>query len=389
MEIAKLVVKKLKSTLSDAEQKEFDSWYCASFENKETFERIKFIHKSGKDISELETLDELSVWEEILKKINSKGTDRKKIILASSIFKYAAIFIGLFGMAFWYFFNNWQADEDIIPMPNKNAITLQLDNGEIRVLSEDGFSVIKDEQGNTIVSKEKSNLSYSDSSAVDKLVYNTLTVPYAKRFGIKLSDGTRIHLNSGSTIKYPVKFIKGSQQEVFLTGQAFFEVTEDAAHPFVVNSDEMAITVLGTTFNVEAYPEDKEIKTVLVTGAVGISNKQKSDMDVVLLKPGHMASWNKTAYSVDMQPVDTDIYTSWIDGRLVLKRATFIEIIPKLQRHFNVSIKNDYINLNDEVFTASYDIETIEEVLGSLNAIIPFFFEVNGNEITIRKPKTI
>ncbi len=387
MEIAKLIVKKLTSNLSGTDEKEFNSWLHSSHENKELFDRIVLIQKSSKDIRELETLDEITAWNKILQKIEPNRVSQKRMLWARPIFRYAAVFVGLLGFAFWYLFNSVQTPEKMMPIPDKNAITLQLENGEIKELSEDGSSLIKDKEGNLVVIKKGSNLAYSDSVSVEKLVYNTLTVPYARRFGIQLSDGTRIHLNSGSSIRYPVKFIKGVHREVFLTGEAFFEVTEDTERPFIVSSDDLVVTVLGTTFNVKAYPEDKEINTVLVSGSVGLSNKENPSTDSTLLEPGHMASWDKTSNAMAMEAVDTDIYTSWIYGRLVLKRTPFEQIIPKLQRHYNISITNNYPILNDKVFTASYDIETIEEVLGSLNEIIPFYFEVDGNEITINKPE--
>lgn len=387
MEIAKLIVKKLTSNLSGTEEKEFDSWLHSSDENKEIFDRITLIQKSGKDIRELETLDEITAWNKILQKIEPNRVSQKRTLWARPIFRYAAIFVGLLGFSFWYIFNSVQTPEKMVPIPDKNAITLQLENGEIKELSEDGSSLIKDKEGNLVVTKEGTNLAYSDSASVEKLVYNTLTVPYAKRFGIQLSDGTKIHLNSGSSIRYPVKFIKGAHREVFLTGEAFFEVTEDTERPFIVSSDDLVVTVLGTTFNVKAYPEDKEINTVLVSGSVGLSNKGNPTTDSTLLEPGHMASWDKTSNAMAMEAVDTDLHTSWIHGRLVLKRTPFEQIIPKLQRHYNISITNNYPILNDKVFTASYDIETIEEVMESLNEIIPFYFEVDGNEITINKPE--
>ncbi|RKN80182.1 FecR family protein [Ulvibacterium marinum] len=386
MEITKLIIKKLTSKLSGAEEKEFDSWLHSSHENREIFDRITLIQKSGKDIRELETLDEITAWNKILQKVDTNKASRKRTLWTRPIFRYAAIFLGLLGFTFWYLFSPLQTQEKIMP-PDKNAITLQLENGEVKVLSEDGSSQIKDKEGNLVVTKKGSNLAYSDSASVEKLVYNTLTVPYAKRFGIQLSDGTKIHLNSGSSIKYPVKFIKGANREVFLSGEAFFEVAEDAERPFMVSSDDLVVKVLGTTFNVKAYPEDQEINTVLVSGSVGLSNKDNQTTDSTLLEPGHMASWDKTSNTMAMEAVDTDLHTSWIYGRLILKRTPFEQIVPKLQRHYNISITNNYPILNDQVFTASYDIETIEEVMGSLSEIIPFYFEVDGNEITINKPK--
>ncbi|UOY08569.1 DUF4974 domain-containing protein [Muricauda sp. SCSIO 64092] len=387
MEIAKLIVKKLTSNLSEMEQREFDSWLHSSNENRKIFDRIALIQKSGKDIRELETLDETAVWEKVLQKIDPIGPSPRKPLWTKPIFRYAAVFIGLLGIAAWYMFNSVQTSEERLPMVDKNAITLQLENGEVKVLSEDGSLTIKDDEGNVVVAKQGTNLSYSDSVPVDKLVYNTLTIPYAKRFGITLSDGTKVHLNSGSSIKYPIKFIKGQHREVFLTGEAFFEVSEDTKRPFIVTSNDLVVTVLGTAFNVKAYPEDKEINTVLVSGSVGLSNKNKPIAEPMILEPGHMASWDKTNDAMIMEAVDTELYTSWIHGRLVLKRTPFAQIIPKLQRFYDVSITNDYPSLNDKVFTASYDIETIGEVMESLSEIIPFHFEVHGDEIIINKPE--
>src|SRR5680860_737480 len=174
-----------------------------------------------------------------------------------------------------------------------------------------------------------------------------------------------VHLNAGSSLKYPVKFVKDQNRQVFLTGEGYFDVTKDREHPFVVTSGTMDVRVLGTKFNITAYPEDREINTVLVEGAVSLYGSQsgydpkKADM----LLPGYKAAWDRFYEKVDVEQVDTDIYTGWIDGKLVIKEMAFKNIVPKLERHYNVNIDNTYDALNNEVFTATFDLETIDGAL--------------------------
>src|SRR5690606_36367432 len=104
----------------------------------------------------------------------------------------------------------------------------------------------------------------------DKLAYNTLKIPFGKKFRLQLSDGTMVHINSGSTLKYPIKFIAGENRQVYLDGEAFFDVAKDKKHPFIVNADNLNVRVLGTHFNVSNYPEDAVTDVVLVEGSVGM-----------------------------------------------------------------------------------------------------------------------
>ena len=115
--------------------------------------------------------------------------------------------------------------------------------------------MVGNQNGNKIV--------YDTETTLEKLVYNTIKIPYGKRFELQLSDGTIVHLNSGTTLKYPVKFIASGNRQVFLDGEAFFDVAKDKTHPFVVNADNLNVRVLGTHFNVSNYPEDKLTDIVL------------------------------------------------------------------------------------------------------------------------------
>lgn len=266
-----------------------------------------------------------------------------------------------------------------------NEITLQLANGEVQVISEGKNRQLTDADGNVLGNQNGNKIAYDNNTKVDKLVYNTLKVPYGKRFELQLSDGTMVHLNAGTTLKYPVKFIAGENRQVFLDGEAFFDVTKDKKHPFVVNADELNVRVLGTHFNVSSYPEDDATDVVLVEGSVGLYTVNEN-FDVAkntVLKPGFKGSFNKTNNKIDTKSVDPSIYISWMKGDLTFKNMTFKNIMKKLERHYDVTIVNKNIKLSEEKFSASFKDQSIVKVLSYFSEIQGFNFKVTNKQILI------
>lgn len=269
--------------------------------------------------------------------------------------------------------------------PNSGIITLQLENGDIETISETGERKITTSSGNLVASQQGNTLQYTSAEAQDKLVYNTLNIPHGRQFDLVLSDGTKVKLNSGSSIKYPVRFLQGQDRKVYLKGEAFFDVTRDKAHPFIVNAEEMNIKVLGTQFNLSFYPEDEDISTVLVEGAV-VLYKEGADMNTnssSQLVPGQRAAWNKVNNTMTIKEVDTNIYTAWKDGYLLFKASTFHSIRSKLERHFNITIEDRSGRLDNQVYTATFRNETIEEILEAFKEDTHFEYVHEGSKIII------
>jgi len=244
---------------------------------------IKFLNKSANG----EELDRLSVWIEnpsneavfktyvklnhavTLSMNNPDSSDVRKLLLKEirkekkklrvawmkSLVKYAAVAIVFMGVGYYAQNINIGGVENTPIATNEEIITLELADGNIQVISEDGTTQVVDKNGNVVGTQNGDKLIYSADTEVETLTYNKLTIPYGKRFDILLSDGTTVFLNSGSSIKYPVKFIKGMNRQVFLDGEAFFEVAKDEKHPFIVDAQELNVEVLGTKFNVSSYQE--------------------------------------------------------------------------------------------------------------------------------------
>jgi ferric-dicitrate binding protein FerR (iron transport regulator) len=261
-----------------------------------------------------------------------------------------------------------------------------MNDGNIKVIDDKGSFKIKDKEGNILGSQNGSAIVYNDKNKIEKLVYNTLTVPYGKRFALKLSDGTKVHLNAGSSLRYPVKFIEGQNRQVFVeTGEAYFNVAKDTKHPFIVSNNKINVRVLGTQFNLSSYPEDSTITTVLVEGSVRLyaSNEEYNINKSTILEPGYKAEWNKIKKSITIEKADIDVHTAWINGRVILKHMKFDDIIKKLERHYNVEIVNNNTSLGNEFITATFDIETIEQVFEVINELHPIAYKIMNTKILI------
>jgi len=341
--------------------------------NGENEKLIKIINKSKQ-----------KEWKNLKVKLRSPF----KLHFLYSFSKVAAVFLGLVVTYFLLNSNLLNIDESILII-EEEVITLRLDNGDIEKVSVTGQRMILNQGGKVIGNKKGAALNYVNTEVVEDevLSYNELNIPYGKTFELVLSDGTVVHLNAGTTIKYPVKFLKGEVRSVFLNGgEAYFDVAEDKKHPFVVKVNDLNVRVLGTHFNVSAYPEDNVINTVLVEGAVSLyeENEIYDEKTASLLKPGYIASWDKKMGTIDKKRVDTFIYTAWMDGKIIFDHVPFKDIIKKLERHYNVSIINTNVQLGEETFTARFDIETIEQVLNSFNKNYAIEYVIENNKILIK-----
>ena len=272
------------------------------------------------------------------------------------------------------------------PVINSNEITLQLENGEIQVITEGKKSLVADADGNIVGNQNGNKIIYDTETSIENLVYNTLKIPNGKRFELQLSDGTIVHLNSGTTLKYPVKFIAGENRQVFLDGEAFFDVAKDKKHPFIVNADKLNVRVLGTHFNVSSYPEDDLADVVLVEGSVGMytSNKNFDANKNTILKPGYKGSFDKNNSQIKTKEVNTDMYTSWMNGGLMFRDITFNNICKKLERRYDVTITIKNNKLANEKFNASFKDKPIEKVLTYFEDVYGFEHTTKNNVITIK-----
>ncbi|GMN11311.1 DUF4974 domain-containing protein [Croceitalea sp. MTPC9] len=370
----KNLIKYLQQKLSSEASKDVEEWILYSEENSKRFNTLKaqYLIQSVKSVNTTPDIDEK------YQSFKERYIDKK--IRIPNLFKYAAAIVILITTIFIY--NNQTVKEIIIP---EDAITLELEDGTIKVLSQQSESTVKDETGNFIYKQKGNTLIYSDENTQSELKYNTLSIPNGKTFELSLSDGTKAHLNAGSSIKYPISFIPGSPREIFITGEAYLDVAKDENRPFILKASDLNIRVLGTRFNVHAYPEDNVTEVVLVEGTVSLYESSKSfeKENSTILEPGNKASFGRNSKDIEIRNVSTLIYTSWRNGELVFRDMPFENILKKMERHYNLTIINNNSKLSKEIFNASFGIVPVEKVLEELSDVYGIDYEIEDKTITI------
>ena len=374
------IYKYLRGTATSKEEKEVQDWIVSSDQNAKRFLEIKAKYVAS-------TLDETDVDLDASFRgiVNvKKPASRNGRRLPPAILKSAAILAILVGLGF--IFRNTIVDSRTAPVIPGDAIILQLENGNIEVISEGGEAKVVDSEGNVLGAQQGAQLVYKNNgTSQEEITYNTLTVPYGKRFDLLLSDGTQITLNSGTSLKYPVQFLKTKNRQVFLDGEAFFNVAKDSVNPFIVNTNGLNVRVLGTKFNLSSYPEDQYVNTTLLEGSVSVYNKQDTfdSSNASLLEPGFKAEWNKYNKQISVEEADIAMHTDWLNGKIILRHVPFKNIVKKLERHYNVEIVNNNPELDEELFTASFDVETIDQVFKTFNLTYEMEYKINDRQIII------
>lgn len=280
--------------------------------------------------------------------------------------------------------NGQQVHHDIAP--GKNSATLTLANGKKIVLTSDVKGELATESGVSITKTADGQLIYEikDQQNPDPKAVNQLSTTKGESYQLRLPDGTMVWLNAASSITYPVSFSNTALREVKLAGEAYFEVAKDKKRPFLVTTIQQQIRVLGTEFNVNAYPDEPEIKTTLLEGTIKLSLEGGSQNRI--LKPGEQASLTGTRLSVST--VDVEQAIDWKNGDFVFQSEPLTSLMRRVSRWYNVSVI--YANGVDKEGTFTGKVSRSKPVSVLLKALqsAGLKFEVIGNKIIVKNQST-
>jgi len=367
----------------------WENWILEHPEKKEIVESAaSFVRLMRfEDSEEIPDKDFDAMWQNIVQKRKSSENNGSGLdILSSSrknyLFKIAAIFIGVIGTTFGvYRFAALDAQKEV-PAITDNEIILKLGDGTVQVIDENSSEVITDAKGKKIVNQEQDMLIYSKEVATTHktVEYNELIIPYGKKFDLKLSDGSLVVLNSGSKLRYPVVFIDDQPRNVYLDGEAYFTVEKDETRPFTVITDNMNTRVHGTKFNVSSYRNENNTSTVLIEGSVSVYKANNDEgQKAINIVPGHRATLENGTIAIDR--VNANKYIAWAEGQLFFVDDEFEIIIKELERHFNVTVDNQFLQLNKKRYTGTFTKESIDQILRVFQEHTPFDYKVKGNII--------
>lgn len=388
--IAALIAKSITNSLSEEEAQELENWKNASEHNFRLFESMCRKENLYEYSLRAEKYDRTVGWEQVQKRI--RMTRRKK--LYTVFWQHVAIFLLplMAGVFTWYFTHETKTvlsktviAQSVHITPGESKAVLTLGDGTVVGLNAESRQELN--ESGIQINVDKAELAYDKKEAEaipaeatsEEIVYNKIDIPRGGEYKLRLSDGSMVHLNSLSSLRYPVRF-SGEVREVELTGEAFFEVSKSQT-PFIVKTKGVDIRVLGTTFNVSAYPENQYTQATLVAGSVRVDTKEGGQ---IMLKPSQQAELDNRSHELVVRQVDVTFYTSWVSGKIYFKDERLEDIMNTLSRWYDIHVVFADKSKKDLRFGCNLNrYEEIAPFLELLNATGRVKTKVQGREITI------
>lgn len=219
--------------------------------------------------------------------------------------------------------------------------------------------------------------SFFESRQADLSASIEIVSPHGARTKFQLPDGTLGWLNGGSSLKYTNTF--QTKRKIYLVGEAWFEVAHDSERPFVVNTKKLDVNVLGTKFNVTAYPDENETSVVLQEGKVNVNGFKGSY--TVNIEPDQKFTYDNSLQSGTIQEVKASQFSAWKDGLLVFRNEPLSEVLKRVGRWYNVEIKLNDPELENFKYRATFQEEQVEEVIRLISLTVPIEYSFNNREI--------
>lgn len=280
--------------------------------------------------------------------LGKKKSIPKIPLFAKAWLRYAAVFIVISSLAALYFWHPGDTENTpvvkVTPPPVNNDISPGM-AGAILTLA-DGRTILLDSVGNGLIATQNgskillhnSELKFDDSgSATSAVAYNTIATPYGRQFQTTLSDGTRVWLNAGSSLRFPTVFT-GGERRVEISGEGYFEVTRNPAMPFRVNvNNKTEIEVLGTDFNINAYDNEASINTTLLHGSVKVKTLVGTSPSAITILPGQQAQVTAGKCNISNH-IDLGKVMAWKNGVFNFNDATLEEVMRQLERWYNIEV---------------------------------------------------
>lgn len=376
--ISELLAKYYLDELSEEESVQLKEWMDEEQRHQDLGHRIQQQGFVSDELKKLQKIDEEASYRNFLWKQRSRRMWKYA--------RYAAVILPFGFLLSWGIFqfqDSRSLQQEFISTPISHGIIkaeLILDDGTIYNLDEQANQV-RLEANNVQISVANGKLSYDRVQGAAVLKYNTLAVPRGGEFILELSDKTVVHLNADSKLRYPIQFGKG-KREVFLEGEAFFDVSKQNGSSFLVHTKQGCVTVLGTSFNVRAYGDDALEETTLVTGKVKIKTMDEQEM---IIAPGEQCRVNESG-ELSKRQVDVYPYIAWKEGIFAFDKQPLEEVMKIIGRWYNIDalfeteqLRGILISGKIKRFSDFREVIRLIEMTGNIE------FEVKENGVAIKR----
>lgn len=270
----------------------------------------------------------------------------------------------------------FESGKAIVTLEMASGLKYRLDTLS-SVVRNNRVNVAFDNNDGVLKIKEQDSLA---DGATKEIGYNTVNVPYGGTYTVELCDGTKVYLNSGTTLEFPSRF-DGKVRSVILKGEAYFDVARNVSKPFVVEVNEMKVKVLGTSFNVKSYVDEPGVYTTLVEGSVAILRDGQPEKKI---KPGEQAYYNKGVGTLSIAEVDVNEFTSWKDGVFYFKDIALEEILRIVSRWYDLEVFYMNQGAKSVIYSGKLPMySSVEDVLRKFEISGDVRFELKGRTLTV------
>ncbi len=379
--IIRLILGHWAGKLSEPEKKELDNWLAQSEKHRVYFQKWCDDERQNELLSKIGCYDPGEGWQQVVRKRNMRRNRRWWLVAAASV----AILFG--GLAVYRYskipVSLPLASEETSIYPGKRMARLITPSGETVLLdtlrqTDTQQMKLHNDQGRVVI-----QAACGDANG-DQPVYHCLEVPRGGEFSFLLPDSTTVFLNAESRLRFPDRFVPGSERIVYLSGEAYFDVKRDPRSPFLVCLEHSAVKVTGTSFNVKAYPDDTNEATTLISGTVsmGIGTTEQW----IVLKPGEQGYYDATRKTLLQQTVDVNYYTAWKDGVFAFYRQPLEEVMKTLGRWYLFDTHYQNEALKSILYTGKINRHaSIREVLHTFELMDELTFDIKGKEVIVRR----
>ena len=328
------ILKLVTGNLPREEKKKVLSEINAKKENREIFKKVKIAWAFLCSDKHLSDYDE----ENLFLKIKDEISGKKRSLLPAfkTVFKYAAIIVFLISLTTIYYTNKQQ---------------------------------------------------FKPTDTQKKLSYTSFITENGQRSKVVLPDSSIVWLNSGTTLSYPSNFSE-QNREVSLNGQAFFQVNHNDNNPFLIQANGLIVKVLGTKFDVDAYPENDKIAVVLESGKVELAYENIESFSYTM-QPGEKATYNIADNALSLSLEDATIYSSWKDGKLIFRNESMRNVVEKLKRWYNINIEVTDAEVYSSIFSGTIQNESYEEIFRYIEIVCDVDCKLIHNYEKEAKPEII
>ncbi|TWI85852.1 FecR family protein [Lacibacter cauensis] len=413
--ISELIGKELNGTITVEEAAVLNEWINSSVANKTLFDQL---HNDAFVKQQLEKFDRYDLeknraylMEKLEERVNGESVDWRSGPMVNSTpstiaqgtkniqlwkrIAVAASVVGLVFIGYWLMKGKTTDDgpktiivqTNDVKAPDKNRAQITLADGTTVYLDSAENGQLANLNGVVVKKTDEGRIEYNGqlTTGNEQMVYNTLMNPRgSKVIDITLADGSRVWLNAGSSVTYPVAFV-GLERKVNITGEAYFEVAHNSAKPFIVAKGDLNVTVLGTHFNVNAYDDDREIKVTLLEGKVktSIGPSTGSGGEWAMLNPGEQAQIRKNISIV--KGVNVEAVMAWKNGMFSFDNADLRTVMNQIARWYDVEIVYEGSLPNEEFNGGTSRQENVSALLKVLEATGKIKFRLEGKKVFVRK----